>query len=59
MCISEGSEGILMGLCQGKETCEVDPTNSIYSVIGGDPCPSTVKYIEVDYHCVEGSPHIM
>merc|ERR1711915_142054 len=33
--------------CDGKETCTVKASNSVF----GDPCPWTYKYLEVDYEC--------
>ncbi|XP_011672118.2 L-rhamnose-binding lectin CSL3-like [Strongylocentrotus purpuratus] len=35
--------------CQGEQSCTV---NAVNSVLGGDPCRGTYKYLHIDYRCV-------
>merc|ERR1712135_130090 len=47
-CSASGSEETIENLCEGKQSCVINPDNSVF----GDPCYGTVKYVEVDYDCV-------
>ncbi|KAG8178837.1 hypothetical protein JTE90_016507 [Oedothorax gibbosus] len=42
---------VLMKQCNGKNTCDVQASNSIF----GDPCRGTIKYLEVKYLCTPGN----
>ena len=50
-CTASGSDDIIENLCQGKQSCVINPDNSVF----GDPCDGTVKYVEIDYDCVAAS----
>merc|ERR1712142_1432214 len=47
-CSAEGSQEIIEDLCNNKQSCEINPSNSVF----GDPCYGTQKYVEVTYQCV-------
>ena len=47
-CVDEGSEEDIMGLCNGRRECTIDPASSLF----GDPCPGMVNYVEVENTCV-------
>merc|ERR1719383_946858 len=51
-CVASGSEDKIEDLCEGKQSCVINPDNSVF----GDPCGGTVKYVEVDYDCVAAAP---
>jgi hypothetical protein len=36
--------------CDGRNTCTLTPTNNLRP--GPDACPSTVKYLEIEYNCI-------
>ncbi|XP_018016965.1 latrophilin Cirl isoform X1 [Hyalella azteca] len=46
-CQSRRSKGVLADRCSGRESCQVVVSSDVF----GDPCPGTVKYIEVQYSC--------
>ena len=46
-CIQPTTLRQVNALCQGKSSCSIDVTSSVF----GDPCPGTYKYIEVHYTC--------
>ena len=48
-CHQDGDYAIVDGRCSGRESCTVDANSATF---GGDPCPNTVKYLDVDYTCV-------
>ena len=35
--------------CQGNQYCRFTASNAEF---GSDPCPDTVKYLDVTYHCI-------
>ena len=49
-CYSTNSFDIVSNNCEGKQTCTIEASNSIF----GDPCGGIEKYLEVDYQCVQG-----
>jgi len=51
-CVASGSEDTIEDMCEGKQSCVINPDNSVF----GDPCHGTVKYVEVDYDCVGSTP---
>ena len=38
--------------CNGTQKCSVTASNVHF---GGDPCPGTVKYLEIEYNCLDES----
>ncbi len=50
-CISSNSKSIVQGQCDGRGTCTVAASNSVF----GDPCVNTYKYLEIEYDCI-GNP---
>ncbi|XP_021375514.1 integumentary mucin C.1-like [Mizuhopecten yessoensis] len=38
----------IISKCDGKSTCTLSPSSSQY---GGDPCPATYKYLQVQFNC--------
>lgn len=47
-CMSYRSFLIMQDKCSQKQNCSVVVSSKIF----GDPCPGTLKYLEVQYHCV-------
>ncbi len=47
-CTSHTVDGVVRGLCQGRNSCDFHATNE---VLGGDPCFGIYKYFAVDYTC--------
>ncbi|XP_041463533.1 L-rhamnose-binding lectin CSL3-like [Lytechinus variegatus] len=47
-CQAENSVGKVEAACNGKSSCSVDASNSVF----GDPCKGTHKYLDVLYECV-------
>ncbi|XP_071954976.1 L-rhamnose-binding lectin ELEL-1-like isoform X2 [Antedon mediterranea] len=47
-CLAQTSISKVNRLCDGKTSCSVYASNSVF----GDPCPGTYKYLEVTYECV-------
>ncbi|XP_033127811.1 L-rhamnose-binding lectin ELEL-1-like isoform X2 [Anneissia japonica] len=47
-CIAQSSISKVNQLCDGKSSCSVQASNSVF----GDPCRGTFKYLEVSYECV-------
>jgi hypothetical protein len=47
-CQSNKSFNVVKKLCNGKQHCEINPTNDVF----GDPCVGTYKYLKVNYMCV-------
>ncbi|XP_067124622.1 latrophilin Cirl-like isoform X2 [Centruroides vittatus] len=50
-CMSYRSFLIMQDRCSLKPSCSVVVSSNMF----GDPCPGTLKYLEVQYHCVSGS----
>ncbi|XP_054161421.1 latrophilin Cirl-like isoform X2 [Oppia nitens] len=50
ICMSYRSFLIMSDRCSQKSNCSVVVSSKIF----GDPCPGTLKYLEVQYHCVHG-----
>ena len=46
-CRSSNSLNVVKARCQGRSSCSVPATNSVF----GDPCVGTYKYLEVTYLC--------
>ena len=46
-CHATESVGIVSAACDGKTTCEIEATNTVF----GDPCGGTYKYLTVNYQC--------
>ncbi|XP_076371327.1 latrophilin Cirl-like isoform X3 [Tachypleus tridentatus] len=53
-CMSYWSFPIMKDRCSHKSSCSIYVSASTF---GDDPCPGTVKYLEVQYHCVSPSSH--
>ncbi|XP_075680058.1 latrophilin Cirl-like isoform X3 [Dermatophagoides pteronyssinus] len=51
MCMSYRSFLIMSDRCSNKSSCSVIVSSKLFD----DPCPGTAKYLEVQYHCVQGS----
>ncbi|XP_078673409.1 uncharacterized protein LOC144912263 [Branchiostoma floridae x Branchiostoma belcheri] len=49
-CNSTNSFKEVTKFCHGKESCSVSASNSVF----GDPCPDTLKYLDVVYACTDG-----
>jgi len=49
-CSAVGSRQIIETLCNGYQSCRIDPRNTIFT----DPCRGVRKYVEVTYQCVQG-----
>ncbi|XP_071947195.1 L-rhamnose-binding lectin ELEL-1-like [Antedon mediterranea] len=47
-CIAQTSISKVNQLCDGKSSCSVYASNSVF----GDPCVYTYKYLQVTYECV-------
>ena len=47
-CIQPTTLRQVNSLCQGKSSCSIDVTSSVF----GDPCPDTYKYLEIHYTCI-------
>ncbi|XP_078701713.1 uncharacterized protein LOC144927849 [Branchiostoma floridae x Branchiostoma belcheri] len=47
-CRSPNSQVWVRGKCQGRSSCSVRASNSVF----GDPCVGTFKYLEVSYTCI-------
>lgn len=47
-CVSTTSEAIVKTKCNGKSECRINVEND---ELGGDPCPGTYKYLEVNFKC--------
>jgi len=50
-CSAKGSFGKVYAMCEGKQSCNINPTNSVF----GDPCYGTYKYVEVAYKCTNAT----
>ncbi|KAI8485101.1 hypothetical protein Bbelb_372070 [Branchiostoma belcheri] len=48
-CDADSSMDILQEQCNGRESCSVDASNSVF----GDPCFGTFKYLDVGWNCLE------
>ena len=53
-CHKQGDYDVVDGLCSGQQTCSVEAVSSTF---GGDPCPGTVKYLQVQYTCLASQYH--
>ncbi|XP_055927340.1 latrophilin Cirl-like isoform X2 [Argiope bruennichi] len=51
-CMSHHSFLIMQERCSLKTNCSVNVSSSTFH----DPCPGTLKYLEVQYHCGTGPP---
>ncbi|XP_011422721.4 L-rhamnose-binding lectin CSL3 [Magallana gigas] len=51
-CYSGSSIQTVRNTCQGQNQCSISASDALF----GDPCPSTYKYLEVDYECEVQSP---
>ncbi|KAL3207277.1 hypothetical protein MRX96_039728 [Rhipicephalus microplus] len=49
-CMSYKSFLIMQDRCAHKSSCGTHVSSSLF----GDPCPGTLKYLEMQYHCVLG-----
>lgn len=47
-CTSTESKAIIKSKCDGESECSIDVENG---KLGGDPCPGTFKYLEVNFIC--------
>lgn len=47
-CRDERSDELIKKACDGKNSCQLNPSNHVY----GNPCGGVVKYISVKYKCV-------
>lgn len=47
-CASTESQAIIKSKCDGKSKCRINVEND---ELGGDPCPGTYKYLEVNFKC--------
>ena len=54
-CHEHGEYDVMDGLCSGQQTCSV---HAVSSTFGGDPCPGTVKYLQVQYICLASQYHL-
>nr|ATU82905.1 secreted Lectin-like protein [Pristhesancus plagipennis] len=48
-CSSRNALDIVKSKCNWKGKCTLDASNKVF----GDPCPGTVKYLEVTYDCIK------
>jgi len=46
-CVSPTSSDIIRRRCQGRTSCRLRASNSVF----GNPCRGVVKYIEIKYEC--------
>eukprot|EP01006_Ploeotia_vitrea_P030635 TRINITY_DN63003_c0_g1_i1.p1 TRINITY_DN63003_c0_g1~~TRINITY_DN63003_c0_g1_i1.p1 ORF type:complete len:159 (-),score=36.46 TRINITY_DN63003_c0_g1_i1:135-590(-) len=46
-CRSDNSLSIVSSQCDGKNSCSVEASNSVF----GDPCLGTYKYLQARYYC--------
>ncbi|GFY08781.1 latrophilin Cirl [Trichonephila clavipes] len=53
-CMSHHSFLIMQDRCNLKPNCSVNVSSTTFH----DPCPGTLKYLEVQYHCGTGAPII-
>ncbi|CAN8028397.1 unnamed protein product, partial [Ixodes persulcatus] len=51
-CMSYKSFLIMQDRCAHKSSCGTHVSSTLF----GDPCPGTLKYLEMQYHCVLGKP---
>lgn len=51
-CFSTTVENILETLCNNKQSCSALAVNNN---LGGDPCPSVYKYLNIEYQCLTPS----
>ena len=49
-CMSPRTLRVIRARCQGADSCQVPVDSTIF----GDPCPGTLKYVEVHYSCELG-----
>ncbi|XP_076340873.1 latrophilin Cirl-like isoform X2 [Tachypleus tridentatus] len=54
ICMSDRSFLIMQDRCSGKSSCSVFVSSESF----GDPCPGTLKYLEVQYHCISPNSRI-
>lgn len=48
-CRSTQSEAIVKSICDAKPVCSITVSNT---ALGGDPCPGTLKYLNVKFTCI-------
>ena len=46
-CVAGSSLSKVREACENKSSCRVSAKNSVF----GDPCPGTIKYLEIRYRC--------
>jgi len=46
-CRAPRSDGQIKRLCNGKNSCKINPHNAVY----GDPCWGVVKYVSIRFQC--------
>ncbi|XP_046639214.1 rhamnose-binding lectin-like [Daphnia pulicaria] len=46
-CGNPSHTSVVASLCIGQSNCVVPATNFVF----GDPCPTIVKYLQIQYHC--------
>jgi hypothetical protein len=52
-CHADNSMSLVADTCVGQENCTFTASNSFF---GGDPCPGTPKYMNVQYTCLDPTP---
>jgi Galactose binding lectin domain len=53
-CMSPRTLRVIRARCQGADSCQVPVDSTIF----GDPCPGTLKYVEVHYSCDLGEIYL-
>ncbi|XP_022245529.1 latrophilin Cirl-like isoform X2 [Limulus polyphemus] len=53
-CMSYWSFPIMKDRCSQKSSCSIHVSSETFE---DDPCPGTVKYLEVQYHCIPPNSH--
>jgi hypothetical protein len=46
-CSNPSHTSVVATFCNGQSNCVVPATNFVF----GDPCPTIVKYLQIQYHC--------
>lgn len=47
-CSAKTSFDIVRTKCTDKQSCSISATNDVF----GNPCVSTIKYLDVEYQCI-------
>ncbi|RWS28342.1 hypothetical protein B4U80_04140, partial [Leptotrombidium deliense] len=50
-CMAARSTKVMQESCSNKQNCTVPATTALF----GDSCPGTLKYLEVQYQCLQGT----